>query len=55
MSLSTITLSPSMSYADLMNALNQNFALLENTNRTLVIRDNTGTPRIVIGYLANGF
>lgn len=40
-----------MQKTDLINALNENFALLENANITQIIHDKSGTPRIMIGLL----
>lgn len=55
MGLTTLQLNPSMDYQALIAALNQNFTALENRDRTIIIKDNTGTPRIIIGYLKDGF
>lgn len=54
MALSTIRLSPTMRYEQLIAALNENFALLENINRTLIIKDETGKNRIIIGRRPDG-
>lgn len=55
MPMQTIRLHPGMSYNALVNALNENFAALENFSRTIIIKDNTGASRIVIGYQKDGF
>lgn len=55
MPLPTVKLNPNMTYPQLIAALNENFAMLENINKTLIIKDNTGTPRIVIGFIKGGF
>ncbi len=47
--LATIRLQPGMDQATMIAALNENFALLENLNRTQVFKDETGVPRIIIG------
>lgn len=54
MSLSTIRLHQNMKYADLVAALNQNFALLENLNKTLIMKDEKGVSRIIFGKLPDG-
>lgn len=51
MSLSTIRLQPGMDMQTLISALNENFALLENINRTQIFKDETGVKRIIIGQL----
>ena len=45
---------PSMSYAALVNLINENFSEQENMNRTHIIKDDSGTPRIIIGRFPNG-
>lgn len=54
MALSTIRLHPTMTYDMLISALNDNFAQLENINRTLIMRDETGTNRIILGRQPDG-
>lgn len=54
MALSTVRLQPQMKYADLVQALNQNFALLENLNRTLIMKDEKGYSRIILGRQPDG-
>ena len=54
MALGTRRAQPNMSYAALCNLINENFDLLENINRTQIIKDDTGTPRILIGRLPDG-
>ena len=54
MSLTTVRLHPNMEYAQLIAALNENFALLENLNRTQIFRDETGTNRIIVGQFPDG-
>jgi len=49
-----VRFSPSMTKNDMINALNENFALLENLNRTQVFRDETGKNRIIIGRWPDG-
>ena len=50
----TIRLFPGMDYDDLVRALNQNFAILENSRRTQIIRDDNGVNRIIFGRLPDG-
>lgn len=54
MSLSTVRLAPNMDFATLVNALNENFALLENLNRSQVFKDETGVNRIILGRFPDG-
>lgn len=54
MPLNTVRLSPTMTMPQLIAALNQNFAAVENVNRTMVMKDETGTNRIIIGRFPNG-
>lgn len=54
MPLSTIRVTPNMSYAQLVAAVNENFALVENINRTQIFKDETGTQRIILGRLPDG-
>lgn len=54
MSLATIRLQPGMDINTLIAALNENFALLENLNRTQIFKDETGTNRIIIGRFPDG-
>lgn len=49
MGLATIRLQPGMDMTTLIAALNENFALLENINRTQIFKDETGVNRIIIG------
>lgn len=51
MSFSAVRLSSNMTMAQLVSAINQNFQLLENSSRTQIIKDETGTPRIIFGRL----
>jgi len=51
MSLATIRFTPSMSQDQLMMALNQNFALLENVNVSQTFKDQDGVNRIILGKL----
>lgn len=43
-----------MDYDTLISALNDNFALLENLNRTTIYKDETGKQRIIVGQLPDG-
>lgn len=54
MPLATVRLQPGMAYADLVSALNENFALLENLTRTQVFKDETGVNRIILGRFPDG-
>lgn len=54
MGLSTIRLQPGMDMATMIAAINENFALLENINRTQIFKDETGTKRIILGRLPDG-
>lgn len=54
MSLATIRLSPNMSYDQLIQVVNENFALLENINVSQTFRDEQGTNRIILGRFPNG-
>lgn len=54
MALPVVKLHPNMDTATLVAALNQNFALIENLNRTTIYKDETGTNRIIIGKLPDG-
>ena len=54
MSLSLVKLHPSMDMPALVAALNQNFSLVENLNRTQIFKDETGVNRIIIGQLPDG-
>lgn len=54
MSLGTTRFSPSMPYAQLITALNDNFAMLENVNKSQTFKDESGVPRIIIGRLPDG-
>lgn len=47
--LAVTRLQPGMDMNTLVAALNENFALLENLNRTQIFKDETGTKRIIIG------
>lgn len=53
-SFSPIPLTPSMDTNTLINAINNNFRQVESENRTKVIRDEEGTPRVIIGRFPNG-
>lgn len=54
MGLNSITLQENMTYGQLVNALNQNFAALENLTTSQTFKDETGTNRIIIGRFPNG-
>lgn len=54
MSLATIRLQPGMDMATLVAAINENFALLENINRTQIFKDETGVNRIILGRFPDG-
>lgn len=54
MSLTPLPLQQGMSYADLINALNQNFAMLQDLTTSQTFKDETGTNRIIIGRFPNG-
>ena len=54
MPMQTVRLHPGMSYQALVAALNENFALLENFSRTQIVKDEQGTPRIILGRLPDG-
>lgn len=54
MSLGTVRLQPNMDYATLVTVINQNFALLENLNKSQTFKDETGTNRIILGRFPNG-
>lgn len=54
MSLGTIRLQPNMSYDQLVNAINQNNALLENLNVSQTFKDETGKARIILGKFPDG-
>lgn len=49
MGLATVRLQPGMDNATMINAINQNFELLENLNRTQIFKDETGVQRIILG------
>lgn len=46
---------PSMTFEQLVAALNENFSDIENAYKTTIYRDDTGLPRILIGYHKDGF
>jgi hypothetical protein len=54
MALPLIRLNPTMTFDELVAALNENFALSENVNRTQVFKDETGTNRIILGRQPDG-
>lgn len=45
---------PNMSYAQFVNIFNENMDMLDNVNKTQIIKDDTGTARIIIGRFPNG-
>lgn len=47
-------LQPNMSYATLVNIVNQNLNLLDSITTTQIFKDTNGIPRILIGKDANG-
>lgn len=49
MSLATIRLQPGMDQQTMISAINENFQLLENLNRTQIFKDETGVQRIILG------
>jgi hypothetical protein len=49
-----VQLHPNMSYEQLIMALEQNMALLQNQGKTWIINDETGTARIIIGRQPDG-
>lgn len=53
--LTLIPLHPTMTYEQMVATMNENLSMMENHSRTTVYTDNSGTQRIVIGYLAGGF
>lgn len=54
MALATIRLQPGMDMATMINAINENFSLIENFNRTQIFKDETGVNRIILGKLPDG-
>jgi hypothetical protein len=52
--ISPIQLSPSMDTATLVSAINDMFRQVESENRTKVVKDETGTNRILIGRGEDG-
>lgn len=52
--ISPIRATPSMSMADLVNAYNDLANQLESENRTRIMRDETGTDRIIFGKTPKG-
>lgn len=48
-------LHPSMTFEQLVAALNDNFSDIENLYKTTIYYDDTATPRILIGYHRDGF
>lgn len=54
MALGTTRLHPTMNQASMTSALNQNFALLENINHTLIYKDRQGNSRIILGEWPDG-
>jgi len=51
MAINAVRLNPNMTFDQLVAALNENFAAIENSSRTTIIKDDTGKPRIIIGRL----
>lgn len=49
--LPVVRLHGNMTMQQMANALNENLNLLQNQSQTTVIKDETGTPRILIGQL----
>lgn len=47
--LATIRLQPGMDMNTMVSAINENFSLLENLNRTQIFKDETGVQRIILG------
>lgn len=54
MGLATIRLQPGMDNATMVSAINENFELLENLNRTQIFKDEKGIQRIILGRLPDG-
>lgn len=52
--ISPIQLTPNMDMATLVSSINDTFRQIEAENRTKVIKDETGTNRIIIGGLPDG-
>lgn len=55
MPLTTVHLDAGMDINTLVSIINQNFTLIENANRTNIIRDKDGTPRVLLGLERDGF
>ncbi len=51
MALNTVRFNSKMKLAQIVSALNQNFQKMENSDRQQILKDDTGTPRIIIGLL----
>lgn len=51
---SPIQLTPNMDTSTMVNAINDAFRQLESENRSKVIKDEDGTPRVIIGRFPNG-
>lgn len=54
MSLGTTRFHPTMSKDQMVAALNANNAAIENINITQTFKDDSGTPRIIIGRMPDG-
>lgn len=54
MGLATIRLQPGMDKDTMVSAINENFELLENLNRTQIFKDEKGVQRIILGRLPDG-
>lgn len=54
MSTPIVPINPGSSMAQIIAVINQNFAALGGSSVTTLYKDNTGTPRIIIGILPDG-
>lgn len=54
MAISPIRLTPNMDQVTMVQAINDTLSQIESENRTKVIKDESGTPRIIIGQFPNG-
>lgn len=54
MGLPLVRIQPGMDSQMMASVINDNFAMLENLNRTQMFRDENGTNRIILGRLPDG-
>lgn len=54
MALGLTRINPNMKLHQMAAAINENFMLLENLNRTQMYKDTSGKVRIIIGRLPDG-